>query len=445
MSPELNLFHLRTNKLGYGRFGINLAGSLRDLGVDVYQKMPMPAEALMPHEDPGDVPSKRCHVVCWASVPGHARGWWADQHTTIFTMWESGSLPEPFRETIHNFDQVIVPSHQNAELFSRYHPDVTMVPLGIDPKVWYPTERPKVGREFRFLIGGSGPRKGTDLAYKAFRAAFATWPEDGPVPTLIMKNPKAESFYGPNVEMITGHISDEAEVDLYASAHCYLQPSRGEGYGLQPLQALAQGCPTILTAAHGHDSFAHLGIGIPATRSEAAYFLYGDAGEWWEPDFDVLVDQMRWVYNHYDQAVERSALSALVVADTFTWADTARGFVDAVGPEQFVTAAGHGAWFTPDRKVYRTRVLRKWKCDIAGTTYLFEPGVDYLEVAEVKRILMETGVLDPDCMDGDNTGLADTQLADRDHYSASHSYCPTCAQKLNSRPTRADAYEQAGV
>ena len=442
--PELNLFHLRTNKLGYGRFGINLAGSLRDLGVDVYTKMPMPPEAQLPHEDPGDVPSKRCHVVCWASVPGHARGWWSDQHPVLFTMWESGSLPEPFRETIHNFAQVIVPSHQNAELFSRYHPDVTMVPLGVDPKVWYPTVRPEVGREFRFLIGGTGPRKGTDLAYKAFRTAFATWPEDGPVPTLIMKNPKAEPFYGPNVEMITGHISDQAEVDLYATAHCYLQPSRGEGFGLQPLQALAQGCPTILTAAHGHDAFAHLGIGIPATRSEAAYFLYGDAGEWWEPDFDILVDQMRWVYSHYDQAVDRAALSATAVADMFTWEHTARRFIDAVVPDRLeLPADPAAAWFAPNRKVYRTRVLRKWKCDIAGTTYLFEPGVDYLEVAEVKRILMETGVLDPVCMDGDDTGLAATQLAARDDYSASHSYCPTCSQRLNSQPTRADALEDA--
>jgi len=439
---ELNMFHLRTNKLGYGRFGLNLAQSLRNLGLEVFNKMPMPDDAVLPHEDPGDVPSKRCHVALWASVPGHARGWWADQHPVLYSMWESGSLPEPFRDTIHNFAQIIVPSHQNAELFSRYHPDVTMVPLGVDPKVWYPTVRPKVGATFRFLIGGSGPRKGTDLAHRAFRAAFSTWPEDGPVPTLVMKNPKAESFYGPNIEMIGGHISDQAEVDLYASAHCYLQPSRGEGFGLQPLQAMAQGCPTILTAAHGHDSFAHLGLGVPAARAEAAYFLYGDAGQWWEPDFDTLVDQMRWVYDHYDEACDRAARSAVVVADTFTWENTARRFVDAIGHDRFRCAADPtAAWFTPDRKLYRTRVLRKWKCDIAGTTYLFEPGVDYHEVAEVKRILMETGVLDPACTGGDDTGLATAQLAERDSYSASHSYCPTCRQQLNTQPTRADLYE----
>ena len=65
---------------------------------------------------------------------------------------------------------------------------------------------------------------------------------------------------------------DSEELDLYRSCHAYLQPSRGEGFGLQPLQALALGRPTILTNAHGHASFAHLGIPLDSTMQKAAYF-----------------------------------------------------------------------------------------------------------------------------------------------------------------------------
>jgi glycosyltransferase involved in cell wall biosynthesis len=448
--PEINLLYVHHEAIGYGRMGVNVARELVKMGVDVFDHLPEPGE-LPPQRDLEHLAhlnsgkkSKICNVVCWQSVPTHARGWHRGQYPVISTMFETTALPESFRESLHNFGLVIVPSHQNAELFSRYHDNVKMVPLGVDPAVWHPEKRPEVGATFRFLIGGSGPRKGTDLAYKAFRAAFPSVPRGGPTPILVMKSPRGgEGFAGPDIEIIGGRVSAETEVDIYASAHCYLQPSRGEGFGLQPLQAMAQGCPTILTAAHGHDSFAHLGIGIPATLAPAAYFIYGDAGEWWEPDFDALVDEMRWVYNHYDEACDRAALSADVIASEFTWANTAAAFVDAIGMDRLSAPATVDGWYTPDTRLYEVVTNRDWRCEVAGATYLFEKGKSYREPADVKRIAFESGVLDPVCCTGEDTGLAPSQLEGVAAYSASHSFCPTCHQQLNSRPTRADVLEEA--
>jgi glycosyltransferase involved in cell wall biosynthesis len=445
---EINLLHVHHEAIGYGRYGVNLARELVKMGVDVFDHLPEPGELPpqrdlehLAHLNTGSA-SKVCNVVAWISVPTHARGWHNGQYPVVSSMWESQSLPESFRESLHNFPLVVVPSHQNQELFSRYHDNVKFVPLGVDPAVWHQEKRPEVGAQFRFLIGGSGPRKGTDLAYKAFRAAFPKVPEGGAVPTLVMKSPRAEGFGGPAVEIVGGRISDEAEVDLYASAHCYLQPSRGEGFGLQPLQALAQGCPTILTAAHGHDAFAHLGLGIPATPKAAAYFIYGDAGDWWEPDFDALVDQMRWVYWNYATACDQAARAAQVIAAEFTWANTARRFVDAIGPERLEVPASVDGWYTPDVKLYEVVTNRPWKCEVAGITYFFEQGKSYRELADIKRIAFESGILDPVCVTGDDTGLSPGQLEGVAEYSARHSYCPTCGTQLNSGITRADAIER---
>jgi glycosyltransferase involved in cell wall biosynthesis len=445
--PELNLLYVHSESIGYGRYGVNLARALTEAGVDVYDHLPEPNDPPpqrdlehLGHLNTGAA-SKVCNVVAWISVPTHARGWHDGQYPVVSTMWESQSLPESFRESLHNFPLVIVPSHQNQELFSRYHPNVAFVPLGVDPAVWHPEKRPEVGATFRFLIGGSGPRKGTDLAHKAFRAAFPTTSQGEPTPVLVMKSPRAEGFHGPNIEVIGGRIPAAAEVDLYASAHCYLQPSRGEGFGLQPLQALAQGCPTILTAAHGHDAFAHLGIGIPATPTPASYFIYGDAGEWWEPDFDALVDQMRWVYHHYDEARGRAAHAAEVIAAEFTWANTAARFADAIGMDRLCAPATVDGWYTPDARLYEVVTNRDWRCEVAGITYFFEKGRSYRELADIKRIAFESGILDPCCVTGDDTGLAPSQLEGA--YSASHSFCPTCHQQLGTRPTRADVLEEA--
>jgi hypothetical protein len=260
-----------------------------------------------------------------------------------------------------------------------------------------------------------------------------------------MKNPRREDFGGPYVEVVGGHISPQAEVDLYAGAHCYLQPSRGEGFGLQPLQALAQGCPTILTGAHGHDSFAHLGHSLSTTMAKSEYFIYGEAGDWWEPDFDELCDHMRWVYDHYGDACAKAWESSRVIAADFTWARCAQRFIDAVGPEHLeVPYSGDGTWVRPELRRYLVVTNRTWSCEISGVSYQFTKGERYFEMADVKRILFEANLLDPVCLTPDvdeDIGLTVAQVERLGAYSSRHAYCELCHQRLNSVPTRADDIE----
>lgn len=441
---ELNLLFVDSLSLGYGRLGVMLARSLRALGVDVYNHLPQP------DEDPNspDVDMWRgkdagvSDTVCWVSTPSHARGWYVDQRPCILSMWESTHLPESFRENMGSFETIIVPSTQNLELFSQYHPNVKYVPLGVDPDVWHYQKRKRPENEFRFLIGGSGARKGTDLARQAFRKAFpaegATM-RTGPNPVLVMKSPRGVENYGPNIEVVSGKISAEDEVNLYAGAHCYLQPSRGEGFGLQPLQAIAQGLPTILTDAHGHASFAHLGFPIGYTMKPADYFIYGDAGDWWEPSLDDLVDQMRFVYDNYETSCDFAMHSAYEVAQKWTWKHTANKFLDALGRDTLTPYSGRQEWHEPELARFKVMVNKPWTADIGGLMYKFEPGVEYVEPADVKRILFEGGLLDPACLGpGNDLGLVESQLAMVEHYTAAHAFCESCGQKLGSGVTRSD-------
>ena len=354
-----------------------------------------------------------------------------------------------YRENLHEFDTIIVPSQQNLELYSEYHDNVKYVPLGVDPVRWCYRERRPPTTRFNFFIGGSGERKGTDLAHRAFRKCFpdGSW-GDGPVPYLIMKQPKPEDFFGSRVERITGRLSAEAEVELYASAHCYLQPSRGEGWGLQPCQAIAQGIPTILTDAHGHAAFAKYGMGIGSKLVPAGYFLFGGGGEWWEPDFTELCDTMLWTYHNYDEACRRAKWGSEQVLSTLTWEQATNKFLDAIGRERMsVPFKGTGEWYTPTAKMYSTITNCDMVTDIGGVIYIFNKGEEYWMGADVKRILFEGGKLDPSCItygahpDGMSVhfdvGLLPEQVARIPGYVDRSSYCPTCYQKLNSGPTMA--------
>lgn len=448
MKPCLTLLYVHGDSLGYGRYGTRLAESLEDIGVDVYDHQAAPN---LP-QSAGDKAvaegrrAKDTNVVAWVSVPSHANAWMDGQTAVISTMWEATVLPESFRDTLHNFDTVIVPSRHNVELFGKYHHNVKYVPLGIDPRVWHFQQRKEPGMFFNFLIGGSGKRKGTDLAHKAFMDVFGGYRGDGPIPRLVMKNPKNEGFTGEQVEVVSGRISSRAEVDLYSDAHVYLQPSRGEGFGLQPLQAIAQGCPTILTGAHGHESFADLGMPISSSLVPAEYFIYGDAGEWWEPDYDELCQLMEFAYNNYPAVQKRAEFNAKVAAREFTWKQTARKFVDAIGEDKLTTPyEGPRVWIIPEIKRYLVRVVKPWSAEVAGVQYQFQPGQDYYEFADVKRIMFEAGLLDPSCLgqyleeEGHlDSGLTPEQVERIPNYTASHAFCHACGQKLGSEPTHAD-------
>jgi glycosyltransferase involved in cell wall biosynthesis len=428
---SIQLLHVHSGAIGYGRLGVALAGALGELGVEVLDELDQETH-------------RAAQIACWVSTPAHASGWWKGQHASLFTMWEASRLPESFREHLHEFETVVVPSKQNLELFSQYHDNVRYVPLGIDSHDWRFRARQPVEDEFRFLIGGSGARKGVDLAHKAFLTLWGkegSW-GSGPVPKLTMKSPKGGDFFGPRITVVGGKLDADEEIALYAQAHCYLQPSRGEGFGLQPLQAIAQGCPTILTDAHGHAAFAHLGYGIGYTMAPSDYFIFGDAGDWWEPNFDELVDKMRYVYDNYDDAQMKARASSAQAHVRFTWNKTATKFLDCFDRSLLRDYDGPWEWFTPEAKMYRVRVLNARQMEIAGTRYAMVPDEDYWVPADVKRILFESNGLDPDCLDDKDPGLTEAQLAKRGLYAAQHAFCPTCHQQMGTKLTIDQIYEE---
>jgi glycosyltransferase involved in cell wall biosynthesis len=453
---RMNLLYVHNDQLGYGRLGVKLAEAVKRAGVEIFDDLPNPqgsdAQKFIPHTNGK---TGVCAHASWVSTPGHYRGRWEGQSASILTMWESNLLPEPFRESLDVFDTIVVPSQQNQELFSRYHNNVKYVPLGIDPTEWFPVERPKLDPEyFTFLISGGGYRKGSDLVIKAFRKVFDGRVPDGPRPRLFLHSAKRdETPKDDRIELITGKLDPYEERALYAMCHVYVQPSRGEGFGLRPLQAMAQGMPTIATNAHGHAAFGDLityPLGWTLDETPPQAFHHGPAGSWWEPDFDELCEAMEDAYLNYDKAVFRARVNAEVIGREFTWDETARKYLDAIGRENLeLPDVGPVTWLEPTPRRYLVRAIRPHFFEVGGLQYRIEPGKDYWEPADVKRVLFDAGLLDLSCLpqnmmvnggaeDGApnmvllESGLTPEQFERIPNYTASHALCITCGQKLNT-------------
>jgi glycosyltransferase involved in cell wall biosynthesis len=453
---RMNLLYVHNDQLGYGRLGVKLAAAVKRAGVEIFDDLPNPmgsdAQKFIPHTNGR---TGVCSHASWVSTPGHYRGRWKGQSASLLSMWESNLLPEPFRESLDVFDTIVVPSEQNQELFSRYHDNVKFVPLGIDPEEWFPMERPKYEAEnFTFLISGGGHRKGSDLVIDAFLKVFDGRVPDGPRPRLFIHSAKASEFpRDDRIHLITGKLNPEEERALYNLAHCYVQPSRGEGFGLRPLQAMAQGCPTIATNAHGHAAFGDLityPLGWSLLETPPQAFHHGPAGSWWEPNFDDLCEAMEDVYLNYDKAVRKAAINAHVVTTKFTWDETARKYLDAIGRENLEgDDVPQDEWIEPTARRYLVRVVTPRFFEVGGLQYMLEPGKDYWEPADVKRVLFDGGHLDLSCLpqnmivNGDaedgapnmvllESGLTPDQFEKIPDYTGSHSLCVTCHQRLNT-------------
>jgi glycosyltransferase involved in cell wall biosynthesis len=434
--PALNFIYVHSEKIGYGNHGLETHAALERLGVDVYDGLPGSGDADIEQKD-----AKICKDALFLTVPSHVKGWWEGQRKHLFTMWETDTLPEAMRDSLHNFDTILVPSKACLDMYSKYHNNVRYVPLGVNADRWHYQERKKPGVFFTFLTGGTGSRKGGDLVFRAFNELFPNGEppsRDMPIPRLIFKSPRDDGYRGENIESVVGFITPEAEVDLYASAHCYVQPSRGEGWGLQPLQALAQGCPTILTDAHGHEPFARYGIPIAATKVPAAGMeLFGECGDWWEPDYEALKKAMWDVYTNYETFHQPyAALQSDVVRNIFTWDASAQAILDVLDTDLLTERWTHPClpmrFIEPERKLFRVITNKNWRADIGGTVNLFEKGATYWVPADTKRVLFEIKVLDPICLD-DDKGLAPSQLARLGDYVRDSTICPLCGHSEDER------------
>jgi glycosyltransferase involved in cell wall biosynthesis len=446
--PRLNLGYHDVAHTGYGTFGKELHEALKRAGVEDYGPTsnpdlrrdlkelrrdgfklndPIVGPQRFKGDDYGDYekdPNRVSPVALYAATPPHVLGWYEGQVGVLFSMWEFSEIPAGFRTNVPDFDRLLVPSIQNQELFSQYHPDVRYVPLAAG-REWHYRERPGFDDGFVFLTGGAGSRKGCDDVVRAFDKVFAKWqPSWGPEPKLIVRaqpHINHHDFQAPRVTVLPKPVADLP--GLYGQAHCFVSGSKGEGWGLMPFQAICQGIPTILGDAHGHAAFADLGIPLSVHPRDAGVPTHwGSSGQEWVPDFDEMCERMKEVYANYNPWRRYAALCSGHAWDRFSWDDTAQNVIECV-PEMMGPDIKPGPWRRMPQRLFLCRVNRHETWSVNGRLATFDPGYDYQEPWSTKVRLAETGNLHPSCIDVREKGILD-----EGGFRGGPTRCPHCSQ-----------------
>ena len=270
------------------------------------------------------------------AVPAHYHKMSGAEGLAGVTMHETNQLPAEYVEAINSCCKAaIVPSHWCSFVFgdSGVKVPIYVAPWGIDGDAWPYAERGLTAtRPYRFLWSGTpGPRKGWDLAYRAFRAAFG---DSGHVELMLhfRKMPAGatpEMFKDRNVTVRAGVLPRAEYRAMLDEADAFIYPSRGEGFGLQPREAAATGMPVAATnwggLAQNIDRWATFPISVKETEP-AAYHIWdeGQVGEWAKPDFDHLVFIYQSLFEYRRQALNNARLAAEWMHREGTW--------QAVGP-----------------------------------------------------------------------------------------------------------------
>ncbi len=135
------------------------------------------------------------------------------------------------------------------------------------------------------------------------------------MPLVLFGPDMKETFQDEGIEpsnqvVFTGRVSEGERRALYENALCFVFPSKHEGFGLPPVEAMRLGCPVIASRC----------ASIPEVCGEAA--MYADA--------DDVSSWSAAIAEHAENSVLRSKNSALGIAQAaqYTWETAARHLLE---------------------------------------------------------------------------------------------------------------------
>jgi glycosyltransferase involved in cell wall biosynthesis len=223
---------------------------------------------------------------------------------------EAGTGPEAWIRRIYSlpFYRVAISQQVRRELKDRFGCDVEeVVPCGVDPSLFYSDGAPEAASVL--FLYHPDPRKGAQDGLAAISRLRDRIPGVRVRVCGTVQPPKL-----PDWASFRFHPPDADLRRMYSESNVLLYPSRYEGFGLPPLEAMACGCPSVTTAVGAIPEFA-------TDRRDALIVRPGD--------IDAMVARLEEVLS--DAALRRRlSEEGKRTADRYSVARTAPLFVAAL-------------------------------------------------------------------------------------------------------------------
>lgn len=258
--------------------------------------------------------------------------------TIGMSMWETDRLPDSWAAACNWATGYIVPSQHSYEVFQpRISCPIEVVPFGTDTDFFtaYTHTRLQDGLTRFLMTGLLHYRKGLEFALRAFREEFS--PTENVSLTLKTRNGFLDAgnesavLDDPRVHVIDEDYTRRGMRELYWYHDCLLAPSRGEGSGLTPRDAMSTAMPVILTDWSGLTEIAderyNWPVGVedfePVPNDCSSYrggiTGGGDIGNMARPSVPDIRAAMRQIHEDKAEARRRGLEAADWMRREFTW------------------------------------------------------------------------------------------------------------------------------
>ena len=130
----------------------------------------------------------------------------------------------------------------------------------------------------------------------------------------------------PNIYILDGDLSDEEMNSLYnhPKVKAHVSFTKGEGFGRPLLEACVSGKPILASNWSGHLDFLHndynflIGGDIKQVHPSSANDWIMKEASWFNIDYSDAGGHLKWIYDNYKKAEERSRKNRKYVKDNFT-------------------------------------------------------------------------------------------------------------------------------
>lgn len=264
-------------------------------------------------------------------------------HKVVYCPLDSVPFPPLFAKMAEPFDEVIAYSYWQQGLMSQVSDkfrDVPVIYHGVNPDIYFPIDKPTAKKMLRdvfkkynkqakvptfenvyivYFVGTNQWRKDLPALFRGYAAFRNQFPEDQmfliPHTNTTPMSPTGGGWSLHNLRDLTGlrdavlmqqaNIFTEEEMNIfYNAADVLAYPTRGEGFGLPSMEAMATKTPVIATRfgpqfelhSEGRGYFIDVEDYEPGNMSAFTYFA--------KPSWRSLAQQLSYVYTHQDEARE---------------------------------------------------------------------------------------------------------------------------------------------
>jgi glycosyltransferase involved in cell wall biosynthesis len=268
-----------------------------------------------------------------------------------YTPFETDGVPATWLILLRGMDEIWVPSEHNKAAYVSHglsSKKIVVIPHGVDTSKFNPGVEPIKYQRGSYNFGSvfdwterKNPVALIRAYYNAFHSeedvtlsirSFWRFPLEKTREYIQSEVTKIKSGYEdrkdfPKIQFWFDTMDESLMPSFYKSFNCFVLPTRGEGFGLPFLEAMACGVPVIGPMWGGNREFMNEsnsmlvdGKVVPIDNTMFLRYQPQYGGQrWFDIDEAALSEKMRWAYDNREKAIGLASVGLKNIQENFTW------------------------------------------------------------------------------------------------------------------------------